>query len=91
MNILFWALTLGVVGKVMLAAGVLMAHSKLAHEHKIDIKVIKAFRLEHTITIIGIILIIVGYVLELHFYGFTPFLTCSGTECTAAINAAFTQ
>ena len=91
MNILFWGLTIGVIGKVLLAAGVLMAHSKLAHEHKIDLKVLRAFRIEHTITIIGIILIIIGYFLEVHFYGFTPFLTCEGTECAAALNAAFSQ
>lgn len=91
MNILFWALTIGVIGKVLLAFGVLLAHSKLAHEHKIDMKVLKAFRLEHTITIIGIILIVLGYFMELYFYGFTPLLTCEGAECAAMVNAVFSQ
>ncbi len=81
MIILFWALTVGVIGKVLLAIGVLMAHTAIAHEHKIDAKVIKTFRTEHTITIIGISLIIIGYFMELYFYGLTPFATCSIELC----------
>lgn len=91
MNILFWALTIGVTGKVLLAAGVLIAHTTLAEEHKVDAKVIKTFRLEHTITIIGITLILFGYFMELYFYGFTPFKTCDIETCGAALNAAFSH
>lgn len=89
MNLLFWALTVGVVGKVLLAAGVLLAHTTLAEEHWVDAKVIKTFRLEHTITIIGITLIIVGYFMEVYFYGYTPFKDCDIENCGAALNAAF--
>lgn len=91
MNLLFWALTIGVIGKVMLAAGVLIAHSSLAHEHRIDAAVLKSFRKEHVITLIGISLILLGYVLEVYFYGFTPLLTCSLEGCGAALNAAITN
>lgn len=87
MNLLFWGLTTGVIGKVMLAVGVLWAHSSVAHEHKIDLKVLKSFRLERWITIIGLILIVAGYIMELSFYSFeTTMLSCLGEEC--AIEAA---
>ena len=88
MNFLFWGLTISVVGKILLAVGVLLAHSEIAHEHKIDAKVLKSFRIERWMTITGIALIVIGYALEIYFYGFTPFLTCEGMECMAALNAA---
>ena len=91
MNFLFWGLTISVVGKLFLAIGVLKAHSEIAHEHRIDAKVLRTFRTERWLTIIGIALIVLGYGLEIYFYGFTPFLTCSGEECMASINAAVRQ
>ncbi len=91
MNILFWGLTVSMFGKVLLAIGVLLAHSKIVHEHKIDMKVLKGFRQEFLITVLGLVLIVLGYFMELYFYGFTPFLTCSGEECMASIQAAFPQ
>ena len=91
MNILFWGLTIGVIGKVLLAAGVIIAHSSLAREKKIDSEVLRGFRIEHTITVLGIVLIVLGYFMEIYFYGFTPFLTCSGVECSAGIINAFSQ
>lgn len=90
-NLLFWGLTIGVVGKVLLAVGVLKAHSEIAHEHRIDNRVLRSFKLERTLTLAGLLLIVVGYAMEIYFYGFTPLLTCSGTECSAALNAAFSQ
>ncbi len=89
MNILFWGLTIGTLGKVLLAIGVIIAHSGIVKERKIDSAVLRSFRIEHTITILGVILIIIGYFMEIYFYGFTPFLTCSGAECSAAILNAF--
>lgn len=91
MNLLFWALTIGVIGKILLAAGVLLAHSTLAHEHRVDQKVLNSFKLEHAITVFGILLIVIGYFMELYFYGFTPFHDCDLETCGAALNAAFTQ
>ncbi len=89
MNILFWGLTIGVIGKALVVVGVLIAHSGILREHKIDSVVIHRFHLEHTITVLGLILIIIGYFMEIYFYGYTPFLTCSGAECSAAIISAF--
>jgi uncharacterized membrane protein YidH (DUF202 family) len=91
MNILFWGLTIGTIGKVLLAIGVLIAHSGIMKEHKIDTEVLRGFKLEHTLTILGIIMIVLGYFMEVYFYGFTPFLTCSGAECSAAIINAFPE
>ena len=91
MNILFWGLTIGTIGKVLLAVGVIIAHSGIVKEMKIDSEVLRSFRIEHTITIIGVILIIVGYMMEIYFYGYTPFLTCEGQECSAAIINAFPE
>jgi hypothetical protein len=86
MNLLFWGLTISVIGKVMVAVGVLIAHSELAHEKKIDSRVLKSFRLEHTLTVTGLILILGGYLMEIYFYDFVSMLTCSGADC--ALNAA---
>lgn len=88
-NIFFVALTLSLIGKVLLAFGVLMAHTQLAHEHRVDARVIKSFRLEKALTIIGVLLIIVGYVLEIHFFGgFGNFWTCGEADCQALLYGA---
>ncbi len=90
MNILFWGLTIGVLGKVLVVVGVLVAHSGILHEHKIDGLVLQRFRWEHTITLIGLLLILIGYFMEIYFYGFTPFKDCS-QACSAAIMNAVIQ
>ncbi len=87
MNLLFWGMTISVVGKVFLVVGVLKAHSEIAHEHRIDAKVLRTFKTERWLTIIGLALIVIGYTLEVYFYGFANMLTCSGTECAAALGA----
>ena len=90
MNLLFWGLTIGMTGKVMLATGVLIAHSNLAHEGRVDQLVLKGFRIERVLTLIGLVLIVGGYFMEVTFYGFdTSLLTCTGPECAAAIPGAF--
>lgn len=86
MNLLFWGLTIGVIGKAMLGVGVLIAHSKLVHEGTINYLVLKSYRTEHFLTILGLILIIVGYGMEIYFYDFVNMLTCTGTDC--ALNAS---
>ena len=85
MNLLFWGLTVSMIGKILLGVGVLIAHTQLAHEMRIDKLVLKSFRLEHTLTIAGLILIVAGYFMEIYFYNFdTPLFTCSGQECVEA-------
>ena len=89
MNILFWALTIGVIGKVCVVIGVLTAHDGIMHEKKIDKEVLLGFRKERIITVFGLFFILIGYGMEVYFYGFTPFLTCSGMACSSAVSAAF--
>lgn len=87
MSLLFWGLTVGVIGKTLLAAGVLLAHHEIAREKKIDKLVIKYFRIEGILTIIGLLLILIGYFMEIYFYGFTtPLLTCEAGQCAAALS-----
>ncbi len=91
MNILFWGLTIGMLGKVMLAAGVILAHTGIAHERKIDAKVLSYFKIERELTILGLILIMTGYFMEIYFYGFTPLLTCTLEECSQAAAVILSQ
>lgn len=92
MNFLFWGLTIGTLGKALLAVGVLIAHNGIVRERKIDSDVIRRFRIEHSLTLLGLVLIVLGYALEVYFYGFTiNILNCQGTECAAAISAALAQ
>jgi hypothetical protein len=90
MNLLFWGITLGTLGKVMVAIAVIFAHHKLAEERKVDKKVIQSFQNEKIVTILGLILILLGYAMEVYFYGFaTEILTCQGAACTSAVSNAF--
>jgi hypothetical protein len=91
MNLLFWALTVGVIGKTLLAIGVLIAHGQLAHERRIDKLVLKSFRLEHSLTIAGLLLIVAGYFMEVYFYDFLSLLTCHGPDCAMAAAALLSQ
>lgn len=88
MATLFWGITISMAGKVLLAVGVLKAHSQIAHEHRIDKKVLQTFKLERVLTITGLLLIVFGYLLEMYFYGFLPFAPCNGPECFASVITA---
>jgi len=90
MNLLLLGLTLGTSGKLVLGLAVLRAHMHIVHEHKIDGVVLQAMTRERYVTLLGLALILVGYILEVMFYSSaTDFLTCVGPECVAAVNAVF--
>ncbi len=72
---LYVGLTLGTVGKLILGYAVLRVHSFILKEHKIDGVVLRAMRGERYITLVGIICILLGYVLEMYFYGTTSLLS----------------
>ena len=92
MNLLFLGMTFGVIGKAMLGIGVVMVHVQMARERSIDAAVIRSFHTELIITTTGLFLIVLGYLLEITFFGgFSHLLTCQGAECAAAIGAAFSQ
>jgi hypothetical protein len=86
MNILFWGLTFGAVGKVLLALAVLHMHHTLVKEHKVDKYVILSYRQERILTFIGIILIVVGYTCEIMFYQPATLLTCDPTDLESFLN-----
>lgn len=60
-------LTLDMVGKVLIGVTVLRVHWRFLKERKIDKKVFQEMKLEQRLGVLGIILIIIGYVLELFF------------------------
>ena len=70
MDLLFWGLTIGITGKVIIGITVIRIHSKIVKEHKIDVVVLKEMRKEKSLAILGIIFMVVGYILESIFYGY---------------------
>lgn len=66
---LFWGLTLGVIGKVLLGITVIMVHSKITREKRIDGIVLMEMRREQFVAFLGLALIIGGYILELIHFG----------------------
>jgi len=79
------------MGKILVAVGILKVHHIMAMERRIDAKVIRSFAFEKTLTYLGILFIVTGYLMELYFYGLTPLLTCYGTDCMQAANALLSQ
>lgn len=71
-DILFLGLTFGITGKVLLGIAVVMVHSRIVTEHRIDRVVITEMRKERNVAILGIVFMIIGYLLELVFFGFLP-------------------
>ena len=57
--------SLHVLGEVLIAAMVLRVHYRVRKEHKVDEKVLRAMKREYIIGIFGIILILIGFVLQL--------------------------
>jgi hypothetical protein len=88
MNLLLWGLTLGTIGKLVLGIALLRVHAYILKEHKIDNVVLAALRRERYFTALGLILIVLGYVLEVFFYnGSTNLLDCVGGACAGALSA----
>lgn len=92
MNLLFVGMTLSVIGKGLLALGVVWVHVTMANERSIDDLVVRSFRTELFVTILGFTLIVIGYIIEVSaFGGFSQFATCIGPDCTAAALNALLQ
>ncbi len=77
MDTLFWGLSLGITGKLLLAASVVMVHGKITKEHHIDGIVLMEMRREKYIAVIGVLFMFAGFILELEFYEYIllPFLS----------------
>jgi hypothetical protein len=57
--------TLEVLGTLMIAFAALRVHHRVLHEHRIDKKVFKAMKKERVIGVIGVGLVVLGYVAQL--------------------------
>ena len=64
MSIEFIGFTLDVVGKVMVALTAIMVHRRFRKEHKIDERVFRAMRREQLLGVVGILLIVLGFLLQ---------------------------
>ena len=91
MNLLLIGLTLGVLGKLLLGIAVLRVHLGILHEHDIDNVVLRSIKREQVITLIGLLLIVVGYLFEMFFYTGTLSFLCEGTECFIEVAAPAVQ
>lgn len=67
MNLEFIGFTLDVIGKIMVAFTAIMVHYRFRKEHKVDERVFRSMRREHLLGIIGISLIILGFILQAPF------------------------
>lgn len=73
MDLLFWGLTAGIIGKILLGVAVINVHWHIIREKHIDEDVIGALKRERWVAIMGVILMVVGFFLELFVYGYLPF------------------
>lgn len=64
MDLALIGLASGTVGKIMVVLAVLHMHHSLIIEHKIDKLVILSYQQERILTIIGLVLIVAGFILE---------------------------
>ena len=56
--------TLDMIGKVMISYTVIRVHYRFWKEHRVDEEVFSEMRKERRVGILGIVLIIIGYLLE---------------------------
>ncbi|MCL4417000.1 MAG: hypothetical protein M1365_09935 [Actinobacteria bacterium] len=68
MNLFNLGLTLDTLGKVLLGITVLMVHRYVLKEHKIDTDVLRGMRKEQAFGVLGIFLIVIGYILQLLYH-----------------------
>jgi len=65
MNIELLGFILDVIGKVMVAYAAIKVHRRFWKEHKVDEFVFRAMEREQIIGILGIVLIIIGFLLQI--------------------------
>ncbi len=59
------AFTLDLIGKLLIAFTAVMVHHRVQREHKIDKKVFDEMRKERTLALIGIVLMVLGYIFHI--------------------------
>ena len=57
--------TLDVIGKILIGVAVYFVHKRIMKEEKIDKMVLKEIKKEKKIVVLGIILIMIGYLMQL--------------------------
>lgn len=62
---LFWGLTLGLLGKLLVSMTVIMVHTKITKEEHIDGIVLMEMKREKILALTGVAFMILGYFLEL--------------------------
>lgn len=65
MSLEFIGFTLDVVGTIMIAYTAIKVHYRFRQEHTIDEKVFTSMKNEQVIGVLGIALIVVGYLLQI--------------------------
>ena len=68
MDSLILGLTIKTIGEVIIGISIIRVHNKIMQEHKLDRKVYRSIRNEKFWGLIGVILIIAGYLLEVSSY-----------------------
>ncbi len=68
MALFYIALGIGTLGKIVLGFAVWRVHAHILEEHRIDKVVLQSIRRERYVTLFGIALIVVGFILEIVFY-----------------------
>ena len=61
----FIGTTLDVMGNVFIALVVLSVHARIAKERSIDARVISVMKREKVLVVMGILLVIVGYIVRI--------------------------
>jgi hypothetical protein len=64
MSIEFWGLTLRTIGEIIIGFSIIRVHIRIMQEHKLDKRVYRSIQKEKFWGLIGIILILIGYFLE---------------------------
>lgn len=92
MNFLLWGITIGTIGKVILGIAVLRVHVHIIRERKIDSVVLQSLKREQYVTAFGLVLIVLGFIMEMFFYNATPdIINCVGQNCATIIQAMFNR
>ncbi len=60
----FIGFTLEIIGKVMIGFTAIAVHHRFLMEHKVDRAVFKTMKREQIVGVLGIILIVIGYILQ---------------------------
>lgn len=60
------SLTIETIGTLMIAFAALRVHNRVLHDHEIDHKVFRAMKLEQKVGIIGVVLVLISFAMEIY-------------------------